>query len=120
MAHQSLDKRDDSRNESRPRSGLLAVIEARRDPGSRKNERIEENLRAADVELTDDEYTLREAELGKIDLHCNRTDAYIAKLRDLGQWARGCRCDHESRTCRKEDFLNADNRAERCGLNVRC
>jgi aryl-alcohol dehydrogenase-like predicted oxidoreductase len=52
-------------------------------PGSRKLERIEENLGAADVELNDEEYALLEAELGKIDLHGNRTDEDIAKLRDL-------------------------------------
>jgi aryl-alcohol dehydrogenase-like predicted oxidoreductase len=52
-------------------------------PGSRKLERIEENLGAADVDLTEEEYTLLETELGKIDLRGNRTDGDIAKLRDL-------------------------------------
>ncbi|MCW2526036.1 MAG: aldehyde oxidase, partial [Pseudonocardiales bacterium] len=52
-------------------------------PGSRKLERIEENLGAADVDLTDDEYTLLEGELAKIELHGNRTDEDIARLRDL-------------------------------------
>jgi aryl-alcohol dehydrogenase-like predicted oxidoreductase len=49
-------------------------------PGSRKLERIEENLGAADVELTDDEFTLLQGELGEIGLHGNRTDEDIAKL----------------------------------------
>jgi aryl-alcohol dehydrogenase-like predicted oxidoreductase len=52
-------------------------------PGSRKLERIQENLGAADVDLTDEEYTLLERELGQISLHGNRTDEDIAKLRDL-------------------------------------
>jgi aryl-alcohol dehydrogenase-like predicted oxidoreductase len=52
-------------------------------PGSRKLERIEENLGAADVDLTDDEYASLEAELAKIELHGNRTDEDIAKLSDL-------------------------------------
>lgn len=52
-------------------------------PGSRKLERIEENLGAADVDLTDEEYALLETELAKVELHGNRTDEDIAKLRDL-------------------------------------
>ncbi len=50
-------------------------------PGSRKTERIEENLGAADVELTDDEYTKIEEGLAKIKIYGNRTDEDIAKLR---------------------------------------
>jgi aryl-alcohol dehydrogenase-like predicted oxidoreductase len=49
-------------------------------PGSRKRERIEENLGAADVELTTGELEQIETELVKIDLHGNRTDEDIAKL----------------------------------------
>jgi len=52
-------------------------------PGSRIFERIQENLGAADVELTDDEYNQIENELAKIEIHGNRTDEDIAKLRDL-------------------------------------
>jgi aryl-alcohol dehydrogenase-like predicted oxidoreductase len=53
-------------------------------PGSRRPERIQENLGAADVELTDAEFNQIEAELAKIEIHGNRTDEDIAKLRDLG------------------------------------
>jgi aryl-alcohol dehydrogenase-like predicted oxidoreductase len=49
-------------------------------PGSRKEERISENLGAADVELTRDEFALLEAELARIPIHGNRTDEDIAKL----------------------------------------
>jgi aryl-alcohol dehydrogenase-like predicted oxidoreductase len=52
-------------------------------PGSRKPERIRENLGAADVELTEDEYNQIEAELAKIEIYGNRTDEDIAKLRYL-------------------------------------
>jgi len=50
-------------------------------PGARKAERIQENLSAADVELTDNEFNQIEAELAKIEIHGNRTDEDIAKLR---------------------------------------
>lgn len=50
-------------------------------PGSRIPERIQENLSAADVELTDHEFHQFEAELAKIEIHGNRTDEDIAKLR---------------------------------------
>jgi aryl-alcohol dehydrogenase-like predicted oxidoreductase len=50
-------------------------------PGARKPERIQENLSAADVELTDNEFNQIEAELAKIEIHGNRTDEDIAKLR---------------------------------------
>ncbi len=53
-------------------------------PGSRKLERIEENLGAADVHLTNSEFAQIEDELAKIQIHGNRTDEDIAKLRDLG------------------------------------
>jgi aryl-alcohol dehydrogenase-like predicted oxidoreductase len=49
-------------------------------PGSRKIERIEENLGAADVELTDTEMEALEKELAKIETHGNRTDEDIARL----------------------------------------
>jgi len=52
-------------------------------PGMRKLERIEENLGAADVELTDDEVARIEAALAKIEIHGNRTDEDIAKLRSM-------------------------------------
>jgi len=52
-------------------------------PGSRKLERIEENLRAADVELTDEEFERIEAELANIEIHGNRTDEDIARLRNM-------------------------------------
>lgn len=52
-------------------------------PGSRKPERIEENLGAADVELTDAEYARIEAELEKVEIHGNRADEDIAKLMTL-------------------------------------
>lgn len=43
-------------------------------PGARKPERIQENLSAADVELTDNEFNQIEAELAKIEIHGDRTD----------------------------------------------
>ena len=52
-------------------------------PGSRKLERIEENLSAAYVELTEEEFARIEAELANITIHGNRTDEDIAKLRQL-------------------------------------
>ena len=52
-------------------------------PGMRKQERIQENLGAADVKLTDDEVAQIEAALGKIEIHGNRTDEDIAKLRSM-------------------------------------
>ncbi len=52
-------------------------------PGSRRIERIQENLGAADVDLTEEEFDRIEAELAKIEIHGNRTDQDIAKLRSL-------------------------------------
>lgn len=52
-------------------------------PGSRRPERIQENLGAADVELTDAEFNQIEAELANIEIHGNRTDEDIAKLRNM-------------------------------------
>jgi len=51
--------------------------------GARKPERIQENLSAADVELTDNEFNQIEAELAKIEIHGDRTDKHIAKLRNM-------------------------------------
>jgi len=52
-------------------------------PGSRNATRIAENMGAAAVELTNEEYTKIEAELAKIQIHGSRTDEDIAKLRTL-------------------------------------
>ncbi|GCE09761.1 aldo/keto reductase [Dictyobacter aurantiacus] len=52
-------------------------------PGSRKPERVQENLGAADVELTDHEFNQLEAELATIEIHGNRTDEDIEKLRSM-------------------------------------
>lgn len=52
-------------------------------PGSRRIERIEENLGAADVALTQGEFDRIEAELAKIEIHGNRTDQDIARLRNM-------------------------------------
>jgi len=54
-------------------------------PGSRKRERIAENLGAAEVELTDSELQQIEAELAKLTIHGNRTDEDIAKLGSASQ-----------------------------------
>lgn len=52
-------------------------------PGSRKRERIKENLGAADVEITPSELEQIETELAKIPIRGNRTDEDIAKLRNM-------------------------------------
>lgn len=52
-------------------------------PGMRKESRIVENLGAADVILSDEEYGKLEEALGEIVIHGNRTDEDIAKLRNL-------------------------------------
>lgn len=49
-------------------------------PGSRKSERIVENMGAADVELTESEYAQIEKALEGIEIHGNRTDEDLAKL----------------------------------------
>jgi aryl-alcohol dehydrogenase-like predicted oxidoreductase len=54
-------------------------------PGARKTERIEENLGAAEIELSPGELGALEQELAKIPLHGNRTDEDIMKLRELLQ-----------------------------------
>lgn len=52
-------------------------------PGTRNAARIEENLGAAAITLTAAEYTAIEDELARIEIHGNRTDEDIAKLRSL-------------------------------------
>lgn len=52
-------------------------------PGMRRLSRIEENLGAADVILTEEEYLKIEEELSKIKIHGNRTDKDIAKLKNM-------------------------------------
>ena len=46
----------------------------------RKDERVIENLGAADIELTDAEFEKIEKELDKITIYGNRTDEDIHKL----------------------------------------
>lgn len=52
-------------------------------PGSRKVHRMEENFGAAAVVLTDAEYADIERALAQIEIHGNRTDEDIARLRTL-------------------------------------
>jgi aryl-alcohol dehydrogenase-like predicted oxidoreductase len=52
-------------------------------PGSRKQDRIEENLGAVNVELTPEEFRQIESALESITIHGNRTDEDIMKLRYL-------------------------------------
>lgn len=54
-------------------------------PGMRKEERIVENLGAAGVELTDDEYAALTAELDKIKIHGNRDSRDIKNLGTVPQ-----------------------------------
>lgn len=49
-------------------------------PGMRKDERIIENLGAADIELSTEEFNNIESELNKIKIYGNRTDEDIKKL----------------------------------------
>ena len=49
-------------------------------PGMRKDERVIENLGAADLELTDEEFKKKKKELDKITIYGNRTDEDIHKL----------------------------------------
>ena len=49
-------------------------------PGMRTDERIEENLGSADVELTSDELAAIETELAKIKIYGNRTDEDIQRM----------------------------------------
>ena len=50
-------------------------------PGMRREERVRENLGPADVELTAEELAELEKALSEIEIHGNRTDEDIAKLR---------------------------------------
>lgn len=52
-------------------------------PGMRKVERFQENFGAADVELTEAEFQALEEELARLEIHGNRTDEDIAKLKDM-------------------------------------
>ena len=49
-------------------------------PGMRKEERIIENLGAADIELTAEEYAALNAELGKLTIHGTRDGRDIKKM----------------------------------------
>ncbi len=52
-------------------------------PGMRRDERLVENFGAADVVLTEGEYEAIEKALSQITVYGNRTDADIAKLREM-------------------------------------
>ena len=52
-------------------------------PGSRTDARIKENIGGSLVKLTPEEYADIEAELAKIEIHGNRTDEDIMKLKDM-------------------------------------
>lgn len=52
-------------------------------PGMRTTERIMENFHSVDVVLTDTEFQRIEEELSKIEIHGNRTDEDIMKLKDM-------------------------------------
>jgi aryl-alcohol dehydrogenase-like predicted oxidoreductase len=52
-------------------------------PGSRKRHRIQENLDAAELDLTDEEFARIENELAKIQIHGNRTDEDVMSLKKL-------------------------------------
>jgi aryl-alcohol dehydrogenase-like predicted oxidoreductase len=52
-------------------------------PGMRSLERIRENLGAASVQLTSEDFAQIEAELSLITIHGNRTDEDIARLRSM-------------------------------------
>lgn len=52
-------------------------------PGSRKLERIKENFDATKVKLTDEEFNQIESELSKIEIHGDRKDEDLLKLRSL-------------------------------------
>ena len=52
-------------------------------PGMRRDERLVENFGAADVVLTEGEYEAVEKALSQITVFGNRTDADIAKLREM-------------------------------------
>ena len=50
-------------------------------PGMRREERVRENLGSAEVKFTEDELAALEKALSEIEIHGNRTDEDIAKLR---------------------------------------
>ncbi|QNP68380.1 aldo/keto reductase [Streptomyces roseirectus] len=52
-------------------------------PGSRKLHRVQENLDAAELDLTDEEFARIENELAKIEIHGNRTDEDVMSLKKL-------------------------------------
>ena len=52
-------------------------------PGMRTDARLEENLGAADIVLTEEEYQAIETALSHIRIYGNRTDEDIAKLREM-------------------------------------
>lgn len=52
-------------------------------PGMRKIERIDENLKSGDIQLTEKEYLQIEKELSDITIYGNRTDEDIAKLKTM-------------------------------------
>ena len=52
-------------------------------PGMRKDERIKENLGAAEITLTDAEYNRLTDELNKLKIYGDRKDEDIAKLGGL-------------------------------------
>lgn len=52
-------------------------------PGSRNLKRIQENIGSAEIELTEDEFNQIETALSTIQIHGNRRDEDLAKLRTL-------------------------------------
>lgn len=52
-------------------------------PGMRKEDRVRENLGAADAELTENEFAALESALARIEIHGSRTDEDIMRLRDM-------------------------------------
>lgn len=54
-------------------------------PGMRKQYRLEENFKAASVELTEEEFEKIESALDKLTIHGNRTDEAIQALGFLDQ-----------------------------------
>ena len=52
-------------------------------PGMRSDSRIEENLGAADIVLSDEEYALLTGELNKLKVYGERTDTQISELGEL-------------------------------------
>ncbi|RZL99324.1 MAG: aldo/keto reductase [Pedobacter sp.] len=52
-------------------------------PGGRTLERMQENFGAADIDFSDEEFTAFESALSGIQIHGNRTDDDIAKLKSL-------------------------------------